>query len=79
MEGVFKGANIQNQRQDIKLEKKHASDFTDNYKEIYKFIMVYYKHGRPKMYLAIKNMDKPTITVTKVPEDTARMVGIFIW
>ena len=41
--------------------------------------MVYYKHGRPKIYMAIKKMDKPTITVTKVPEDTARMVEIFIW
>ena len=44
-------------------KRKHAADFVKNCKEIVKYIAVNYKHGRLKMAMSIKNMEKQTINV----------------
>ena len=51
----------------------------NNFKSIYKFIAVNYKQNFPKMAMAIKKMEKTTITVPIIPEDTDIILDILIW
>ena len=60
-------------------KKIHAVYFVKNCEAISKFFTVNYKYGGPKIIMAIKNMENPMINVTKIPEDTAIRVDIFIW
>ena len=50
-----------------------------NYEAISKYIAVKYKHSGTKTAIEIKNTEKPTINMLKVPEDTASRLEIFIW
>ena len=59
--------------------QKHASDLVKNFEKNSNYIAVNYKHGGPEMSMAIKNMDKPTINVPEVPEDTYSRLDIFLW
>ena len=51
----------------------------NNFKSIYKFTAVNYKQNFPKMAMAIKKMEKTTITVPIIPEDTDIILDILIW
>ena len=48
-------------------KQKHAIEFVNDCEEISKIIAINYKHGRPKMYTAIKNMEKSMITIPESP------------
>ena len=48
-------------------KQRYSDDFVKNCEAISKFIALNYKHGGTEMDMAIKNMDKPTINVIKVP------------
>ena len=60
-------------------KQTHAADFVNNREATSKYITVNYKHGGPEIAMAINNMEKPTINVLEVPEDTANRVDIFTW
>ena len=46
---------------------KYVSDFAKNCKAISKYIALNYNYGGPKMAMATKKMEKPTIDVPEVP------------
>ena len=60
-------------------KQEHAADIVNKYEAIAKYVKVNYKHDVPNLAIFItKNMDKPTINDTEVPEDASSGVDIFI-
>ena len=59
--------------------QRNAAEYVKNYEALSKFIAVKYRHSNPKMTMITNNVDKPMIVMTKIPEDTASRVEIFIW
>ena len=58
--------------------KKHATEFVKNCKEISKLVVLNYNNGPPKMFMYIKDTEERTITVHETPEQKSRRVHIFI-
>ena len=60
-------------------KQEHASEFTNNCKDIARLSAVNYKHVGPDMDMAINNTKNPDITLTDAPDNTSNKIKIFIW